>query len=225
MHGLSRASKRDDPRSLRRPGARFVRRHPGRNERDKVIVPGKVDARASWCAGWPIRMRIAGCRSRTSRFSAPQQELVRRWIDAGAPRRQCPITRQAANSRARCLPRTRGSGRAVARRRDLPRRSSSPGQTSNAQGGALAVSAADRPAAGGDGPGVPRRRPAAGGRDLRPGRACGTCMTAGPRRRSPRFPVRFTPWRSVATDGGWPSGPGCRRARAWCGSTPSPTAR
>ncbi len=57
-------------------------------------------------------------------------------------------------------------------------------------------------------------------------RSCsGTWSTASPRGSSSEFLVRCTPWRSVAMDGDWPSGPACRRDRAWCGFTPSRTAR
>ena len=87
-------------------------------------------------------------------LSEPQQELVRRWIDAGAPR-GVPVA-AAASGHAEQRRATAAPCAASARSTSsLPTDVKlAPGTLDAAKGGALAVGAPDRAVAGGDGPGA-----------------------------------------------------------------------
>ena len=70
-------------------GARFVRGHPGGDGAGEGHRARANRPRASWCAGWPTRTKIAGCRCRTSRCAAaarPDPALDRRRRTAGNAR-------------------------------------------------------------------------------------------------------------------------------------------
>ena len=180
-----RASKRDDPDISGGLALDSYEAVLAGTAREKVVVPGRSAeselVRRLADADEERRMPL-----QDKPLPQPQQELVRRWIDQGAPR-GVPVQTGRGDRRQRraSLPGRVACGRCgrwtSCCRRDVKL---APGTLNAAQGGALSVVAADRAAAGGDGPGVAGRQPAAGGRDLRAGRAL------GPGRRAARGSAR-----------------------------------
>ena len=147
--------------------------------REKVVVAGAIGRERAACGGWLTRTRIDGCRCRTSRCRSSS----RSWCGAGSTPgalRGVPVLaasrRRPAAKAVRPRPAALGP---LARGRVADVTSSSRRRRSNRrkEGGAVRH-APNRAAAGGDGAGVSGRQPAAGGRDLRPGRALGPARRA-----------------------------------------------
>ena len=103
----------------------------------------------------------------------PEQKLIRRWIDAGAPRGEPVAVAEKAQQ-----PASEAARRAVARRRH-PRRGEGPGRGQGAGAGRLGPGGPQgRAAAVGHRPRLPRRRPAAGRRRRTARSWSGTWSTA-----------------------------------------------
>ena len=104
-----RASKRDDPDISGGLALDSFEAVLAGTTREKVIVPGRRP-RASWCAGWPTRTRIGGCRSRTSRCRSRSKS----WCGAGSTREhrgECPSSGRGGTERRALSPGRIGCGR------------------------------------------------------------------------------------------------------------------
>ena len=114
----------------------------------------------------------------------PQRDLVRRWVDAGAPRGE-PSRRPRQRRRAGPRP---PAGRPLARRGPADRGEGPRRSRGVRPGGTGPGRPQGRAAAGGHGAGVPGRRPAAGRRAPTARSSSGTWSTPAPRRRPERRP-------------------------------------